>query len=70
MLEPTNGYVTFLEPVYREFYGTNGTDPSHDPAVCAEQYNAFTEYNSKNKVNEPPCQYQRNVAYPKCNLSS
>lgn len=65
MIEPTDGYLTFLEPVYREFYSTNGTGPSYDPSVCAEQCNALTDYNSKNKVNEPP---YINGAYPKCNM--
>lgn len=65
MIEPTDRYLTFLEPVYREFYSTNGTGPSYDPATCAEQCNALTEYNSKNKVNEPP---YINGAYPKCNM--
>lgn len=65
MIEPTDGYLTFLEPVYRELYSTNGSGPSYDPAVCAEQCNALTEYNSKHRVNEPP---YINGAYPKCNM--
>lgn len=65
MIEPTDGYLTFLEPVYRRFYATNGTGPSYDPSVCAEQCNAVTEHNSKNRVNEPPF---INGAYPKCNM--
>lgn len=65
MIEPTDRYLTFLEPVYRELYSTNGSGPSYDPAVCAEQCNALTEYNSKHRVNEPP---YINGAYPKCNM--
>ncbi|KAK2614699.1 hypothetical protein N8I77_001504 [Diaporthe amygdali] len=64
MIEPEDGYLTFLE-VYREIYATDGEGPSYDPAVCAENCNALTKYNSKNRVNQHP---YINGAYPKCNM--
>jgi hypothetical protein len=65
MIEPTDGYLTLLEPYYRGMYATNTTGPGYNPVVCAEKCNALTLYNSQNRVNEPP---YINGAYPKCNM--